>query len=225
MGSPEADYFFYVNEIFVSLQGEGTRSGRLCLFIRMQGCNLRCEWCDTKYAVGFKSEESRAYKKDELLEIIKKENVDFIEFTGGEPAMCKGLPELCLELVNAGYEVALETNGSIPLHEYDKRVIKIVDFKAPDSGMSDFNDFDIVGSLTKNDEVKFVVASDYDYMWTKKIIKKYKLAEIVNAVLISPVFGKIGLQELAEKMIADRLDARFNLQIHKYIWEPDKRGV
>jgi 7-carboxy-7-deazaguanine synthase len=216
---------FNINEIFVSLQGEGTRAGMLCLFIRLQGCNLNCEWCDTKYATSKNSEESITYEYDEIIKIVIEKDIHFVEFTGGEPVLNPYLPEICKELIKLGFEVAIESNGSILLDKFDDKIIKIVDFKPPDSGMSKCNNFENIKYFTKNDEVKFVIASEKDYIWTKEIINKYNLNEKVKAVLLSPVFDKIEIRNLAEMMIADKLDARFNLQLHKYIWEPDKRGV
>ncbi len=214
---------FRISEIFFSIQGEGSRAGMPCVFVRMQGCRLRCSWCDTKYALDFNSEYFEL-NYDELLQEIKKYDCNFIEFTGGEP-LEQDIYGIMTELCNDGFTVAIETSGYIDISKVDKHVIKIIDFKCPDSLMSKKNNFDNINYLTKKDEVKFVIASETDYQFAKKITLEFDLPTKCNTVLFSPVFGEMNYIELVNLILKDNLDVRFQLQIHKYIWGPSKRGV
>jgi 7-carboxy-7-deazaguanine synthase len=213
-----------ITEIFYSIQGESTFAGLPCVFIRLQGCNLRCSWCDTKHALNVKKERKRM-NIDQILEKVKKYECKNICVTGGEPLMQKKVPELLSVLCNNGFTVALETNGFYSLKEIDKRVSKIVDFKCPGSKMEKKNNFDNIEYFTRKDEVKFVIKDKEDYNWAKKIILKHQLADKVNSVLLSPVFGKLEPKQLSKWMTKDNLNARLQLQIHKYIWNPKKKGV
>lgn len=215
---------FNVSEIFYSIQGEGSRAGLPCTFIRMQGCRLRCSWCDTPYALELKQKEVEMSGQD-ILNKIEEIGCNFVEFTGGEPLEQELVKDLMRELCDRDYTVAVETSGYIDISDLDKRITKILDIKCPDSNMSKKNKYENIDSLTKNDEVKFVLASEKDYNWACEIVKKYQLPDRVNSVLFSPVFGKLDYKYLAERILADKLNVRMQLQLHKFIWEPDKRGV
>lgn len=215
---------FYINELFCSIQGEGSRAGMPCVFVRMQGCKLRCAWCDTPYALEFdKYENELSY--DDLKSKIKSYGVNFIEFTGGEPLEQKNLLELMNDLCNENYTVAVETSGYILLDELDKRIIKILDVKCPGSKMHKKNKFENFDYLTFDDEVKFVIKDRIDYDYAKDIIHKYNLLSKTDKILFSPVFGNIENIELAEWILHDKLNVRMQLQMHKYIWHPNTRGV
>lgn len=215
---------FKLSEIFYSIQGEGNRAGLPCVFIRLQGCRLRCSWCDTPYALEFDKEEFRM-TKNELLQEIQKINCNFIEFTGGEPLEQDGINELIMELCDLNYTVAIETSGYISIKEVDKRAIKILDIKCPDSGMSKKNKLDNLNYLNRHDEIKFVVASKNDFYWAVSFVKEHRLFDSVDTILISPAFEKVSNKELAELILAESLPIKMQLQMHKYIWEPNKRGV
>jgi 7-carboxy-7-deazaguanine synthase len=213
-----------ISEIFYSIQGESTYAGLPCIFIRFQGCNIRCQWCDTEYALDA-NKKVHILTVDETIEKIKKYKCNFITVTGGEPLMQSGVHELLSILCNAGYIVSLETNGNYSLENIDNRVIKIVDFKCPSSKMEKHNNFDNVKFLNKNDQVKFVIANRIDYVWAKKILIKYQLTEKAGEVLFSAVFSLLEPAKLSQWILDDSLSVRMQLQMHKYIWDPDKRGV
>lgn len=213
-----------VNEIFYSIQGEGTRAGLPCIFIRLQGCMLRCKWCDTDYALELRETKNILTIQD-ILNHITNYNCSFVELTGGEPLAQKNTYKLAKILCDKGYLVAIETNGYSDISNLDARVIKIMDLKCPDSGMSKFNNYDNLKYLDKKDEVKFVIASDDDFEWVCDIIKKFKINEIVDTILVSPAFGLYEPKKLAEKVLSSNLPLRLQLQIHKYIWSPNQRGV
>lgn len=215
---------YKLSEIFYSIQGEGNRAGLPCVFVRIQGCKLRCSWCDTPYALEFGKEDIRM-TKDELIQEIQKYNCNFIEFTGGEPLEQEGINGLISDLCDKNYTVAIETSGYISVKNVDSRAIKILDVKCPDSGMSKKNNIENLNYLNPNDEVKFVVASENDFKWAVSFIKTYRLLDKAVAILISPAFGKISNIKLAEMILAESLPLKMQLQMHKYIWEPNKRGV
>ena len=215
---------FNVSEIFHSVQGEGTRAGRPCTFVRLQGCTLRCSWCDTPYALDGRVHENDM-TADEILDRIKAIGCDFVEFTGGEPLEQEEVFPLMTLLCDAGYEVAVETGGHIDVSPVDARVIKILDVKCPDSKMDSLNRYENLELLTDRDEVKFVLASREDYDWARKVIEKFELESAKAEILMSPVFDKLEYRTLVEWILADGLDVRFQMQMHKYIWEPDRRGV
>jgi 7-carboxy-7-deazaguanine synthase len=213
-----------INELFVSIQGEGTRAGLPCFFIRLQGCGLRCSYCDTPYALDHRiGGEWKSF--DFIKNEIMKYNIKFVEFTGGEPLEQSEVYVLMNELLDEGYEVAVETGGHINISNCDKRIIKIMDLKTPDSLMMKKNFLENINFLSKNDEVKFVCSSIVDYEWSKELIINYSLIEKVKSVLISPVFGKIEPVELVNAILKDGLNVRFQLQMHKFIWHPETRGV
>jgi 7-carboxy-7-deazaguanine synthase len=209
-----------VNEIFHSVQGESTYAGLRCVFIRLTYCNLRCTYCDTEYAFY----EGIDMPLDEILSRTAGYNCSLVEVTGGEPLMQKECPELLKALCDRGYTVLLETGGSLPIKDIDERVIIVMDLKTPSSGMMKKNLYENLNYLKPFDEVKFVIGSREDYEWSRDIIEKY---DIVNRcrVLFSTVFDKLTPRELAEWILQDKLNVRFQLQMHKFIWEPDTKGV
>ncbi len=220
----ENDELLNVSEIFYSIQGESTYAGLPCVFVRLQGCNLRCSWCDTEFALNAKKERKRL-SSDEIIGNIKKYDCKYVCITGGEPLMQKKTSELLSLLCNNGFSVSLETNGFYSLGEIDKRVSKIVDFKCPGSKMQKKNNFANLEFLTKKDEIKFVIKDREDYKWARSVIIKNKLPEKVNSVLMSPVFGKLEPKQLSRWILKDDLKVRVQFQLHKYIWNPKKRGV
>ncbi len=209
-----------VNEIFHSIQGESSRAGEPCVFIRLTGCNLRCSYCDTEYAFYEGSDKSI----DEILNEVKIYNCNLVEVTGGEPLLQDECFELLNRLCTLGFEVMLETGGSLPVDKVDDRVKIILDMKCPSSGMVKKNLYANLIWLKPADEVKFVIGSREDYEWSRTIVEEYGLAGN-QTVLFSPVFGAVEPVRLAEWILEDRLKVRFQLQMHKYIWDPNKRGV
>jgi 7-carboxy-7-deazaguanine synthase len=229
----------FITEIFKSIQGEGTRAGLPCIFVRLTGCNLRCTWCDTAYAFhgGKKmSVEEVLARVDELAGRVVDESaaavVPLVELTGGEPLLQEEIYPLAERLLKAGYTVMIETSGERFVGRLPKEVIRIVDVKCPDSGEADTFDMQNLDVLDKKDEVKFVISTRRDYEFAREFTAEHRLAERVNAVLFSPVFedpeGKWqGLQPrtLVEWMLADGLPVRLGLQMHKFVWDPATKGV
>lgn len=213
-----------ISEIFYSIQGEGTRAGLPCVFIRLQGCNFRCSWCDTPYALEIKQKE-KIMTLGEIIQEVSKYNCDFVEFTGGEPLQQTEVVELINYFANQNKVVAIETNGYHSFQHIDSRVIKIMDIKCPGSNMHKFNNFDNLKYLNKSDEIKFVVLNRQDFDYALDIIEKYNLESLVDTILFSPVFGKSEPVELAKWILSSNKKIRMQLQIHKYIWHPDTRGV
>ncbi len=209
-----------VCEIFTSIQGESSYVGRLCTFVRFTGCNLRCTYCDTEYAYTGGVELSEAGIMNEVSLI----GVNLITVTGGEPLLQPGVMHLTEKFLNDGHRVLIETNGSMSIRDIDPRAIVVLDVKTPGSGMWEEMDLSNMEFLKPQDEVKFVVTGRGDYQWAKDFIKEYRLLQR-SSVLISPAFGVLEPSALAGWMLEDRLDARFNLQAHKYIFGPDKKGV
>ncbi len=210
-----------INEIYFSVQGESTNAGLPCVFVRLTGCNLRCTWCDTEYAFY----EGKDYSIDDIIAKVEEYGCRLVEITGGEPLVQdKECRELMTKLCDKGYEVMLETGGSLTVEGIDARVKIVMDLKCPSSGMEKKNLYDNINFLKKTDELKFVIGSREDYEWTKKIIKNYNLEEKCE-LLLSVVFGKLEPLTLVEWMLKDKLKARFQLQMHKFIWQPDTKGV
>ena len=209
-----------VSETFVSLMGESTRAGLPAFFIRLTGCNLRCRYCDTTYAYAGGEEMSVAA----LLAAALAQPHRLVLVTGGEPLLQAQTPVLLAGLLDAGFTVCLETNGSVPIGPVDSRVQRIVDIKCPGSGMADRNDWSNLELLTARDEVKFVVSDRFDFTWALEVIRKHHLHKRVTA-LISPVFGQVPLTDAAAWIIEGGLPLRLNPQLHKYIWGPEVRGV
>ena len=209
-----------INEIYYSIQGESTKAGLPCVFVRLTYCNLRCTYCDTEYAFY----EGKDYSIDQIISEIKKYDCRLVEITGGEPLMQKESLDLMKNLCDEGFEVLLETGGSLPIKDIDQRVKIIMDLKCPSSGMLKKNMYENIQHLKQTDEVKFVMGSREDYEWTKEILNKYELTKKC-AVLFSVVFGQIEPVKIVNWLLEDKLNVRFQLQMHKFIWEPDKKGV
>jgi len=209
-----------VNEIFYSIQGESSKAGLPCVFVRLTYCNLRCTYCDTEYAFY----EGKDYSVDEIIEEVKKYNCKLVEVTGGEPLVQSESEELMKQLCDKGFEVLLETAGNMPIEDIDKRVKIIMDLKCPSSGMMKKNLYENTDHLKKTDEVKFVIGTREDYEWSRDILEKYKLNKKC-IVLFSCVFDKLEPLTLVSWILEDKLDVRFQLQMHKYIWHPETKGV
>ena len=209
-----------VCETFASLMGESTRAGVPAFFIRLTGCNLRCHYCDTAYAYEGGSEMSLGT----LVDLARSQPHLLVLVTGGEPLLQAETPALLTNLLDAGFSVCLETNGSLPIGAVDARVHRILDVKCPGSGMADHHVWANMDLLTSRDEVKFVVADRLDFTWALEVIKRFHLAGRLP-VLISPVFRQVALQEAAAWILATGLPLRLNPQLHKYIWGPEVRGV
>jgi 7-carboxy-7-deazaguanine synthase len=208
-----------VTEIFHSIQGEGTRAGRPCTFVRFTGCDLRCVYCDTAYAFHGGSDMAR----DEILAEIARHPSRFVLLTGGEPMLQKDLPELARDLLARGYEVAVETHGQRPLGALPAEAIRIVDVKTPASG-EQARDLGYLDRLAPHDEVKFVVCSEADFRWSEDVVRRHRLEGRCH-VLFSPAWGQVDPKDLARWLLESGLDARLSLQVHKVIWGGDARGV
>jgi 7-carboxy-7-deazaguanine synthase len=210
-----------VNEIFYSIQGESTRAGEPCVFVRLTACDLRCSWCDTPYAF----HEGRKMSIDDVIAAVDEHECPLVEITGGEPLLQDDVYPLMERLLAAGRTVMLETGGHRPIDRVPPAVQKIVDVKCPGSGEADKNDWRNLDRLAPHDEVKFVVKDRADYEFARDVIDRYDLGSRPNALLLSPVHGVLDPKTLSEWMLADRLPARLQLQLHKYIWSPTARGV
>lgn len=210
-----------INEIYLSVQGESTWAGLPCVFIRLTGCDLRCSYCDTEYAFY----EGKKRLVSEVLAEVSDMPCPMVEVTGGEPLLQKNVKPLMAALCDAGKTVLIETSGAHDISGIDPRVHRIVDLKTPSSGECGRNRYENIPHLTDRDEVKFVLGSREDYEWAREQIGRYGLGSRVRAVLLSPVFGKIDPKDIVQWMLDDRLPARFQLQMHKFIWEPRARGV
>jgi len=210
-----------VNEIFYSIQGEATRAGEPCVFVRLTACDLRCSWCDTPYAFY----EGRKQSIDEVIADVEQHQCRLVEITGGEPLLQDEVYPLMERLIDRGYTVMLETGGHRPIARVPRAVIKIMDVKCPGSGESDKNYWPNLEALSGHDEVKFVVKDRADYEFARTVISQRDLPSRVAAILMSPVHGVLEPRALSEWMLADHLPARLQLQLHKFIWSPETRGV
>jgi 7-carboxy-7-deazaguanine synthase len=210
-----------VNEIYFSIQGESSKTGLPCVFVRLTYCNLRCSYCDTEYAFY----EGKDLSVNEIISEVKRYQCKLVEITGGEPLVQM---DECLELMkilcDEGFEVMIETGGSLPIKDIDKRVMIIMDLKCPSSGMLKKNLYENINYLKQTDEVKFVIGDREDYEWSKEQLTKYSLTEKCN-VLFSVVFDKLDPVTLVNWIVEDNLNVRFQLQMHKYIWHPQTKGV
>ena len=209
-----------VKEFYKSIQGESSYAGIPCGFIRLSGCPLRCRWCDTVY--GFKGGETLTI--DEIIENVKEWDVPMVELTGGEPLAQENAYELLDRLCKEGYRVLLETSGSICIQKVPEQTHIIMDLKCPDSKMSEHNLFTNLDHLKPTDEIKFVVASRSDLDWTQMIVHEYKLDQRFQ-LLVLPAWGLVDPKNLVEWMLELKINARLNLQIHKYIWGPKAKSV
>jgi len=210
-----------VNEIFYSIQGESIYSGRPCIFVRLTGCNLRCSYCDTRYAY----EEGVKMENSEIINRVAGYKCPLVEITGGEPLLQGETPTLIYRLLENGYEVMMETNGSLDISRIDGRCIKIVDIKCPTSGESDKNDMENLKRLGSKDQVKFVIGNRIDYEYAKETIDSNCPDFPEKQILFSPFSGEITPAKLAEWILEDNLNVRLHLQIHKIIWPDRQRGV
>jgi 7-carboxy-7-deazaguanine synthase len=210
-----------INEIFYSIQGESTYAGRPCVFVRLTACDLRCSWCDTTYAF----HEGRKQSLDQVLAEVERLDCPLVEVTGGEPLLQDDVYPLMQSLLDRGRTVLLETGGHRSTAHVPGAVITILDVKCPASGEAHRNDWSNLDRLRPHDEVKFVVKDRADYEYARDIISKHRLGERVAAVHLSPVHGVMDLRQLSAWAMADRLPARLQVQLHKYIWDPDTRGV
>jgi 7-carboxy-7-deazaguanine synthase len=211
----------FVSEIFQSIQGESTFAGLPCVFIRLSGCNLDCAWCDTRYARA----KGRAMTVPRILKVVAGYRGPLVEVTGGEPLAQAQSPALMRALLEKGYRVLLETNGSLDLRPVPRGVIKIMDIKTPGSGMERHNLYSNLNRLDEKDEIKFVISGRRDYLFAKRVLKKYGLSRKC-AVLFSPDSrNKRMTRDLCGWILRDKLPVRLNLQLHKFIWPSRKRGV
>ena len=210
-----------INEIFHSIQGESTHTGRPCVFVRLTACDLRCSWCDTPYAFT----EGQKMTLDDVLERVEEYGCDLVEITGGEPLLQREVYPLMEQLLASGKTVMVETGGHRSIKDVPAEVIRIVDVKCPGSGESAKNHWENLDLLTPHDEVKFVIRDRADYEYAKDVIARYGLPDRAAAVLFSPVHGVLEAKDLAEWILLDRLPVRLQLQAHKYIWDANTRGV
>jgi 7-carboxy-7-deazaguanine synthase len=210
-----------VNEIFHSIQGESTHTGRPCVFVRLTACDLRCTWCDTTYAF----HEGRKMSVDEVVDRVRSYGCDVVEITGGEPLLQKEVYPLMQRLLDEGRTVMIETGGHLSADAVPAAVIRVIDVKCPGSGEAEKNHWANLEQLRPTDEIKFVIKDRADYEYARDILTRHDLAARCNAVLFSPVHGVQSARELAEWILADRLPVRLQLQTHKFVWDPQTRGV
>ena len=209
-----------VVEIFHSIQGESTFAGRRCVLIRLTGCQMRCSWCDTEYSFY----EGQFMTRQQILDEVASFDCPLVELTGGEPLLQPGALPLMQQLCDDGYEVLLETGGGLDISHVDPRVHRILDIKCPASGESEANHWPNLEALTPRDEVKCVLADEADYLWARDLVLEKALYDVCP-VHFSPVHGQLDAQELAEWVLRDKLPVRLQLQMHKFIWHPETRGV
>jgi 7-carboxy-7-deazaguanine synthase len=210
-----------VNEIFHSIQGESTRAGQPCVFVRLTACDLRCSWCDTPYAF----HEGRKMSIEEVVAAVDAYHCRLVEITGGEPLLQEEVYPLMERLLASGRTVMLETGGHRSIERVPAAVRKIVDVKCPGSGEAHNNDWSNLSRLAAHDEVKFVIKDRGDYEYARDTIARYALDSRAGAILLSPVHGVLDAKSLSEWILADHLPVRLQLQLHKYIWDPNARGV
>ena len=208
-----------ITEIFHSIQGESTHAGRPCVFVRLTGCNLRCRWCDSAYTFS----GGERMELDAVVEAVRAYGCNLVEITGGEPLAQREALDLIARLCDERFEVLIETSGSIDVTPVDRRAKLILDVKCPGSGEVEKNRWSNLEQLDDGDEIKFVIADRSDYEWARALIAREQLDRFT--ILFSPVWGELALQPLAEWMLADRLPARLQTQLHKHIWGADVHGV
>jgi len=216
---PEIQTRLKITEIFYSLQGEARNVGLPTIFIRLTGCPLRCGYCDTAYAFS----GGQWMEISDIISQVRQYNTSFVTVTGGEPLAQKSCSELLRQLCDAGYDVSLETSGAILVDRVDPRVVKILDVKTPASTEDAKNKFENFAYLQSHDQVKFVICDENDYLWSRQIIEQYQLVDRCE-VLFSPCHGQLDATMLADWILRDQLNVRFQMQLHKYLWG-DKPGV
>lgn len=209
-----------VHEIYGSIQGESTLAGRPCCFVRLAGCHLRCHYCDTPHAFG----QGQWMSTADVLARVDDLGLGLVELTGGEPMLQSAVLPLMTELCERGYEVMIETSGSLDIRCIDPRVRRIVDLKTPSSGEAGANRLENLTELGPRDEVKFVVGNQADYLWARDVLERHRISERCP-VLFGCVHGELRPRTLAEWIVSDRLPVRFQLQLHKVLWDPAARGV
>ena len=210
-----------INEIYESIQGESSWAGWRCVFVRLTFCDLRCTYCDTEYAFY----EGKKRPVAEVLSEVLAIDCPMVEITGGEPLLQKNVLPLMTALCDAGRKVLIETSGAHDISKIDPRVHRIMDLKTPGSGECARNLTSNLAHLTKLDEVKCVIGSREDYEWSRDQVRTHELTQRCNSVLFSPIFGRIEARDIVAWMLEDKLDVRFQLQMHKFIWDPRQKGV
>lgn len=209
-----------ISEIYTSIQGETQYAGLPCTLVRTTGCDLRCGYCDSAFAF----HGGREMTLDEIEREVTRLGAPLVLLTGGEPMLQRELPELASRLLRARYRVMIETSGAHPLDTLPAEVVRVIDVKTPGSGEAHRNRAELLRGLRPGDAVKFVLTDEADYRWAVELIRAHELAGQAE-VLLSPVHGRLDPKVLVEWMLRDRVPARLNLQLHKYIWEPETRGV
>ncbi|HLY62776.1 MAG TPA: radical SAM protein [Terriglobia bacterium] len=210
-----------ITEIFKSIQGESSFAGLPCVFVRLTGCNMRCHWCDTAYAF----HGGQNVSPDEVLDRVRQLGGNLVEFTGGEPLLQKEVEPLAGRMVAEGFRILIETSGERFVGNLPREVVKILDVKCPGSGESDKFCMDNLGVIERKDEIKFVVVDEDDYRFALDFIARHRLHDRVDEIILSPVFGRLHPRRLAEWILRDRLEVRMGMQIHKFIWDPEMKGV
>jgi 7-carboxy-7-deazaguanine synthase len=209
-----------ITEIYKSIQGESSFAGLPCIFVRTTGCDLRCQWCDSEFTFT----GGTTMSVDEIVAEVAKLDCHLVELTGGEPLLQQDINELATRLCDRGHTVLIETGGHRDISALDPRVVRIMDLKCPASGECERNLWGNLTHLRPTDEVKFVLADRRDYEWARDTIRRHRLEHKVK-LLISTAYGAVQTSEVVDWMLEDKLDARFQLQAHKYIWPPEARGV
>ena len=220
-GARGSRHLLTINEIFYSIQGESTFAGRPCVFVRLSACDLRCSWCDTEYAF----HQGRKQSLDEVLAEVERLQCPLVEVTGGEPLLQEDVYPLMRSLLDVDRTVLLETGGHRSTADVPTRVVTVLDVKCPGSGEAHRTEWSNLERLRPHDETKFVVQDREDYEYARDVISRYDLGARAAAVHLSPVHDVMDLRRLSEWVLADRLDARVQVQLHKYIWDPLTRGV
>ncbi|MEE2792602.1 MAG: radical SAM protein [Acidobacteriota bacterium] len=210
-----------VNEIFYSIQGESDHVGRPCVFVRLTACDLRCVWCDTPYAF----HEGRKFEVSEIVAEVERYRCGLVEITGGEPLLQEDVYPLMDRLLESGVTVLLETGGHLSVARVPPAVIKVIDVKCPGSGETDRNAWDNLSRLEGHDQVKFVITDRIDYEFARDLVRQHGLETRCAALLFSPVHGVLPPARLADWVLADRLPVRLQVQLHKYVWGAETRGV
>lgn len=210
-----------VHEMYVSVQGESTHTGRPCAFVRLTACDLRCSWCDTPYAFT----GGKKMSVDDVVAAVELLRCPLVEITGGEPLLQADVIPLMQKLIAAGHEVLVETGGHLPIDKLPAEVVAIVDVKCPGSGEAAKMHWPNLAALRPHDEVKFVIKDRADYEYARAVVREHDLASRTEAVLFSPVHGALAPADLAKWLLEDHLPVRLQLQQHKYVWAPDARGV
>jgi 7-carboxy-7-deazaguanine synthase len=208
-------------EIYASIQGESTHTGRPCVFVRLAACDLRCRWCDTPYAFT----GGRKMSIDDVMQEVARHECHLVEITGGEPLLQADVVPLMEQLLARGHEVLVETGGHVPIDDLPDDVVAIVDVKCPGSGEAAKMHWPNLDAISAKDEVKFVIADRADFDYAKDVVVRHRLTERAGAVLFSPVHGELAPADLARWILDAHLAVRLQLQAHKYIWSPETRGV